>query len=210
MRAELIENPTFLRYYEKWQNDPTSVVFAPISEIFRTNGMIDDAIKIAEEGLKHHPTLISGHLALAKAYLEKGEKILAKDHAIMALEIIPTNAEAKKILDAILSLKQEMANITTTVITMPKEEFSEEEEITEDMPLSSVKVLASESLEEEMEESVEKEEERSISDHEAWYTVTMARILAAQGHTDRAKKIYKIILDREPANAEAQRELENL
>ncbi len=40
-----------------------------------------------------------------------------------------------------------------------------------------------------------------------WQTVTMAQILAGQGHNDKAKDIYRTILARDPDNEEAHRGL---
>lgn len=177
MRPELIENPTFLRYYEKWQRDPTSIVFAAISEIFKKHNMIDDAIKIAIEGLKHHPSLVSGRLALAKAYLAKGEERLAKEQAALVLTIMPSNEEAKQLVNP------QSAGTTA---------FENVEEITEDMPMSDVE---------------DDEETDLISDNAAWHTMTMAQILESQGHFERARKIYRSILEKDPHNQAARQKL---
>ena len=90
-----MENPVFLRYYEKWQRDPTSVVFAAISEIFRAHGMADQAVEIALAGLSHHPNLVSGRLALARAYLARGEVEAARKEALLVLNNVPDNEDAK-------------------------------------------------------------------------------------------------------------------
>jgi tetratricopeptide (TPR) repeat protein len=184
MRPELIENPTFLRYYEKWQKDPSSVVFAAISEIFRAHNMIDDAIKIAVQGLRHHPDLVSGHIALAKAYLAKEDQKQAIASAETALKLSPSNIDAKNILSG-LGLTQSQAN-----------NIPVEEEITEEAPIEIME-------DDEMALSAE----NLPSEHEAWHTVTMAKILETQGHFDRARKIYKSILEREPDNEAARHEL---
>lgn len=175
MHPKLIENSTFLRYYEKWQADPTSVVFAPISEMFRTCGLIDDAIKIAIEGLKHHPELVSGRVALAKAYLAKGETSHAREQAGLVLEKIPANEDAKRILKQLTGEYVPEASGDTHLIP-------------------EIKCVSP----------------GSVSDHKAWYTITMAQILAEQGHADQARKIYNEILKKEPDNIEARKKLDNL
>lgn len=190
MRPELLENSTFLRYYEKWQRDPTSVVFAAISDMFRNHGMIDDAVKIAVEGLKHHPTLISGRLALARAYLKKGSIGLAKEQAETILSMMPQNQEAIDIIKGEAS----------ATITPQFDDFEDEEiTISEEIPLSAV-----EDTEDEVTEQVK---DPSHLDLEVWQTVTMAKILGSQGHFSRARKIYKAILEKEPDNEEAIAEL---
>lgn len=196
MKPELTENTTFQRYYEKWQKDPTSVVFAAISEIFRNNNMVDDAIKIAKEGLKYHPNLVSGRLALAKAYLAVGDKILATEQAKLVLQSVPENLEAKKICEE--TLKHE------TISQMIEEYSNPDEEITEDMPIE----LANDNEEDEAEEMVA--DSGVASANPAWHTLTMARILKSQGHIDQARYVYQRILEREPDNSAVKEELESL
>ncbi|PIR18286.1 MAG: hypothetical protein COV46_00690 [Deltaproteobacteria bacterium CG11_big_fil_rev_8_21_14_0_20_49_13] len=199
MRPELIEDQTFLRYYEKWQKDPTSVVFAAISEIFRSYGMISEAITVAKEGLKHHPDLISGQLALAKAYMASGEAVLAKRYAALVLEKMPTNLEAKKILSS---------GVTTQVMIVPDRTAEEiEEEITEDMPLSAVAGNTEPKPASHSKADLNKEhgptDDSLVFNTDVWHTVTMADILKSQGHFQRARMIYKKVLEREPDNNEA-------
>ena len=61
---------------EKLVEDPNSRVFAPLAEAYRKSGMLDEAIQVCLEGLKIHPTYISGRVALARAYYE--EKMLGE------------------------------------------------------------------------------------------------------------------------------------
>ncbi|MBI2975004.1 MAG: hypothetical protein HYY43_05390, partial [Deltaproteobacteria bacterium] len=166
MHIELAQNPNFLKYYAKWQSDPSSVVFVAISEMFRTHGLIDDAIKVAEAGLKHHPGLISGHLALAKAYLANNDKRKAREEAISVLGLMPNNETAKEIL-------ADKYSENGAIAAAPKKDETDfEEEVTEELPLAAV------------------EDEQPVLDSKPWHTVTMARILAQQGDIERAKKIY--------------------
>lgn len=206
MRPELIENPVFLRYYEKWQKEPTSVVFAAISEIFRTNNMLDEAVQVATEGLKHHPNLISGHLALAKAFLAKGEKLRAKDEAVTILGLMPNNIEAIALLELAGEREQVRGDpqwspaIRAGAEPRPykalrDDKAHDEEDITEETPLAELE---------------DEPETGSVSDHEAWHTLTMAQILARQGHFARARKIFRKILDREPGNEAVKTELNKL
>ena len=60
MHPDLLNNAPFLRYYSQWQENPKSMVFAPIAEYFRLYGMADEAIKICLEGLLNHRSCL-GH-----------------------------------------------------------------------------------------------------------------------------------------------------
>ena len=63
--------PLLYDYLKKWQDDPTSRVFAPLAEAYRKVGMIDEAIEIAREGLRVHPSFVGGRVSLARALFEK-------------------------------------------------------------------------------------------------------------------------------------------
>ena len=98
MHPDLLNNATFLRYYSQWQENPQSMVFAPIAEYFQLYGMVDEAIKICLEGLKQNPNLISGHLVLAKAYLHKKDLEKAKPHLHFVLKAVPNHEKALELL----------------------------------------------------------------------------------------------------------------
>ena len=98
MHPDLLNNATFLRYYSQWQENPKSMVFAPIAEYFQLYGMVDEAIKICLEGLKQNPNLISGHLVLAKAYLHKKDLEKAKPHLHFVLKAVPNHEKALELL----------------------------------------------------------------------------------------------------------------
>jgi tetratricopeptide (TPR) repeat protein len=63
------------KYYDLYKKNPRSKVFAPLAEAFRKVGMIDDALKILKEGIRHHPNYALGYIVLAHCYydLEKYE-----------------------------------------------------------------------------------------------------------------------------------------
>lgn len=219
MRQDLIENPVFLRYYERWQANPTSIVFAPIAEILRNHGMIDEAINIAEEGLKHHPDLISGRIVLARAYLSKRRFEDSRAQAFMILGLVSSHSEARAVLqdisdaEGVTKVKPIIATVTNIETyrqaTPRANPISEsrfdifEDEPTEDMPISEVPLTADEL-------SFLEEGGNSHSDSEVWHTVTMAKILASQGHFSRARKIFKKIIEKDPNNEEAKAELGRL
>lgn len=91
-------NPQIYSYLKKFQEDPTSRVFAPLAEAYRKSGLVDEAISIAREGLRYHPNLISGRVTLAKALFDqlKFEDVLHEMKPVV-LEA-PDNLVAQKLL----------------------------------------------------------------------------------------------------------------
>ena len=72
MRREKIKGtPQIYHYLKRYQEDPTSRVFAPLSEAYRKAGLLDEAIDICRDGLRIHPHFIGGRVALARAFFDK-------------------------------------------------------------------------------------------------------------------------------------------
>lgn len=91
-------SPLIYDYLRRWQEDPTSRVFAPLAEAYRKAGMIDEAIEIAQDGVRIHPKFLGGQVALARALFDRGRY----DEVISLLEVpsreAPDNLAAQKIL----------------------------------------------------------------------------------------------------------------
>jgi tetratricopeptide (TPR) repeat protein len=66
-----MKSPQLFAYLKKYQEDPTSRVFAPLAEAYRKAGLVEEAIEIAREGLRVHPGFIGGRVALARALFDK-------------------------------------------------------------------------------------------------------------------------------------------
>lgn len=72
MRKEKIKgNPQIYHYLKRYQEDPSSRVFAPLAEAYRKAGLLDEAIEICKDGLRIHPHFIGGRVALARAFFDK-------------------------------------------------------------------------------------------------------------------------------------------
>lgn len=101
------EGPYFQEYLRRFREDPTSRIFAPLSEAYRRMGRIDDAIAICQEGMQHHPDFHGGRVALARCFLDKREFVLAKHELEKVVNVVPENILAQKLLgEACVALKE--------------------------------------------------------------------------------------------------------
>src|SRR3954451_675653 len=91
-------SPLIYGYLKKYQDDPTSRVFAPLAEAYRKAGLIDEAIDIAREGLKNHPGFVGGRVALARALFEKKEYEQVIEEVKQVVQDVPDNLVAQKLL----------------------------------------------------------------------------------------------------------------
>jgi len=99
--------PYFREYLRRFQEDPTSRVFAPLAEAYRRLGRVDEAIEICQEGLEHHPDFHGGRVALAKCFLDKRRYAEAKQELERVVQSVPENLLAQRLLgDSYLALKQ--------------------------------------------------------------------------------------------------------
>lgn len=198
VHPELLNNSLFMRYYQRWQEDPSSVVFVPISEFFLTHDMTDEALKVAQQGLKIHHDLISAHLAMAKILIKKNDFDGAKSELEFILAKIPKHGDAVKLLMTIEPRKQQ------TVDLRPSRD--ENKNVVEVTTESFVKqVFETEEEQEEITEAerLEPQQEEKFEMPIHLQTLTMAKILSSQGHTAKARQIYRTILNREPTCQDA-------
>ncbi len=56
---------------ERVLKNPKSLLFARLADCYLSRGCIEEAIKLCNEGIKHHPDYITGYFILSKAYLIK-------------------------------------------------------------------------------------------------------------------------------------------
>ena len=90
--------PYFREYLKRFQEDPTSRVFAPLAEAFRRLGRVDEAIEISREGLQHHPDFHGGRVALAKCLMDKRRYTEAREELQRVVRSVPENLLAQKLL----------------------------------------------------------------------------------------------------------------
>ena len=62
--------PLVEKYEKILKQDKSSVVFAPLAEIYRKAGEFKKSLKVCESGLKHNPEYISGKIVLAHTHYE--------------------------------------------------------------------------------------------------------------------------------------------
>ena len=64
-----------IQYLEtRLQSNPKSLLFARLADHYLKQGRVDEAIDLCRDGVKHHPSYITGNFILGKAYLAKGDR----------------------------------------------------------------------------------------------------------------------------------------
>lgn len=91
-------NPILAQYLKKYQEDPTSRVFAPLAEAYRKINRLDEAVRIAREGLKVHPGFIGGRVALARALFDQKYYQEVIDELTPVVQEVPDNLVAQRLV----------------------------------------------------------------------------------------------------------------
>jgi tetratricopeptide (TPR) repeat protein len=91
-------HPIIYTYLKKFQDDPTSRVFAPLAEAYRKSGLIDEALEIAREGMRVHPNFVGGRVALARALLDKKLFTEVVDDLVPVVRDNPDNLVAQRLV----------------------------------------------------------------------------------------------------------------
>ncbi|MBE2886808.1 tetratricopeptide repeat protein [Geobacter anodireducens] len=89
------------RYEDILAKDPGSYCFAPLSELYRKVGLLDDAIMTARTGIGQHPEYVGGYMALGRACFEKGERTESRTALEKVVRVTPDNLLAQKLLSQI-------------------------------------------------------------------------------------------------------------
>lgn len=182
MIPEISDNPTFLRYHQIWRANPSSIIFAPLAEMLILHKCYEEAINVCKKGLEKNPKLISGKIAIARAYIGVKNYKRAKEESEFVLGKFPDHAEALEILKVSEGHLSGVTSFTEASLRQT--------------PAETKDGLAPSRLD--------------PGEDNRWYTATMAEIYASQGNIEMAKKIYNGLLQKEPENARAKEGLDRL
>ncbi len=180
MKPELQDNETFLRYHAIWKSNPSSVVFAPLAEMLIMHRCFEEAINVCKKGLQENPTLVSGRIALARAYVHVSNFSRASEEAKSVLDLYPDHPEALEIFELSASkVKGPFEMVDREAVSHAPENTLEPSRLD---PTHDLR----------------------------WSTVTMADIYVTQGNYPVARRIYEHLLEREPENSRALEGLNKL
>ncbi|MBN2028949.1 tetratricopeptide repeat protein [bacterium] len=70
----MTEEETIQYLEERLKENPKSLLFARLADIYIRRGRIDEAIDLCSQGIQHHPYYLTGNYILGKAYDLKGEQ----------------------------------------------------------------------------------------------------------------------------------------
>ncbi|PIR20233.1 MAG: hypothetical protein COV45_06680 [Deltaproteobacteria bacterium CG11_big_fil_rev_8_21_14_0_20_47_16] len=218
MHPDLLNNPAFVRYYDAWQQNPASIVFAPIAEFYCQYKLYADARRICEAGLKSNPQSVLAHYTMARTYVCTREWHAARHEAQWVLARVSGHTGALEVLQKVdhalggARLRAVPTQSISSQVQAPAGRSSDPKppakpvvmvQDVEPAGFETVVTVAPAPQEVPKEKPVKVQRSKVIRPA-PWHTVTMAKIYAQQGHYVKARTIYKTILNLDPENNEAQ------
>ena len=175
-----------------YRRNPQSKIFAPLSEMYRKNGLVDEAKTLCERGLSFHPDYLSGKMAYAALLLDSGEFQEALSMLQEVLVERPHNILAHKLLIKIytkLGLEDKVAEVENELLKI-NPYFSKKMGSEKQQKLKTPSKT----------ESIEGFQVQSIQNifsstqnpvDKKYYTLSLAQVYEKQGHFDKALHIYE-------------------
>lgn len=208
-----VSNHDLDELFEKYRTSPDSYVFVVLADACRKIGRVEEALEICDAGIKRHPKYASGHVVRGKCLYdldrlaeaeESFEDVLGIDAnnlvALKFLGMIEARAgryeAARRHLKHILRLDPENREIKKAILDIDEQEQLER---------GATPERASDADGDEPE--LELDEAATDSDADELATTTLADIFAQQGYTEKALKIYREVLAKEPGNLAIQRKI---
>lgn len=225
-------NPELDALFERFREAPNSHVFAPLADACRKAGMIEEAIDIVERGVNNSPDYASGHVVRGKCYYDHDNAAEAESSFTRVLELDPNNLVALKYLGMILAERGDLAGARERfkhILALDPEDKEIKFKM-EDLgatPPAPDPVPGDAPGATDARDNVEPMELRDVPDEtfegapislgdddgsttDELATMTLADIYAAQGYHDKALRIYRDVLNRQPDNDDVRRKIEML
>lgn len=119
-------NPEISKLTKALVKDPRSKVFLQLAEEYLKAGMVEEAVPVLTEGLKHYPTFVTARVMLGRAYHQLGDKTKARAMLEDAIRMSPENLVAHRTLARIYveegALEKAAKSCTVVLAANPKDE----------------------------------------------------------------------------------------
>ena len=206
------------KYARILTQDPSSVAFIFLAQVFYKQGKIDKAINVLINGLKYNKKSVTGRFLLGKIYYDRWLIERAKREFQTVVELAPDNLAACKMLVQILKSEEaygkalELLRTASAYHTHDVSIMSELREIEASLSLAKIKEkefqFAREGIKTALESKSVEELESSVGKYEKeLYTETIADIYIAQGLHEKARIILEKVFESDPGNDAVRKKL---
>ncbi|SRR5579871_2123216 len=183
---------------KKLEENPDSLVFAPLAEAYRKQGNLEEAFKICKKGLEKHPNNASARVVLGRVYQGQGKVQDAASELKKVLELDPENLMAHSLLGSIYMEKgdhQAAIEEYQKILTL-----NPDDEETQTSLKQAIEKAAGESKPSTSFKSEPSADEKRTTSKDSTATLTVAELYLKQGHYDKAIEVFRELLANDPQN----------
>ncbi len=182
---------------KKLDENPDSLVFAPLADAHRKQGNIEEALDICKKGLEKHPSYTSARVVLGRIFQEKGKTDEAVSEFKKVLEVDSENLMAHSLLGSIFMVKndyQAAIEEYQKILTLnPDDEETQ----------TSLKQAIEKAAGDQKPVPIPKDNsanEKKTNIKESTASLTIADLYLKQGHFDKAIEVFQELLGDDPQN----------
>jgi tetratricopeptide (TPR) repeat protein len=183
---------------KKLEENPDSLVFAPLADAYRKHGELEEALNICKKGLERHPNYTSARVVLGRIYQEQ-KKI---DHAAVefkkVLDTDPENLMAHSLLGTIYIVRGDFQSAIEEyqkILTLNPDD----EETQEALKQAIEKAAGEQKPNSKSQKDLLLAEKKNAS-NESTASLTIAELYLKQGHFDKAIEVFQELLASDPQN----------
>lgn len=184
---------------KKLDENPDSLVFAPLADAFRRQGNLKEALEVCKKGLKNNPSYTLAQVVLGRILREQGKITEAAEEFKTVLEIDPDNLLAHNLLGSIyLEKKDFQAAIEEyqKVLTLNPDD----EEAQKELKVAIEKAAGDNQGVQTKSRGENLSEPKNSPAKESTATLTLAELYLKQGHFDKAIEVFQELLANDPQN----------
>jgi tetratricopeptide (TPR) repeat protein len=183
---------------KKLEENPDSLVFAPLADAYRKQSSLDEALNICRKGLEKHPNYTSARVVLGRIYQEQEKIEQAVAEFKKVLETDPENLMAHSLLGEIyVSRGDHQAAIEEyqKILTL-----NPDDEETQDALKQAIEKAAGEQKQNKLPKKEMVNSEKRSPPKESTASLTIAELYLKQGHFDKAIEVFQELFANDPQN----------
>lgn len=183
---------------KKLEENPDSLVFAPLAEAYRKQGNLEEAFKLCKKGLEKHPNNASAHVVLGRVYKGQGKVQEAAIELKKVLELDPENLMAHSLLGSIYMDKgdhQAAIEEYQKILTLNPDDEETQASLKQAIEKAAGESKVGQNLRKELSTP-----EKRMTPKDSTATLTVAELYLKQGYYDKAIEVFRELLADDPQN----------
>lgn len=191
-------SPEIAELKKKLEENPDSLVFAPLADAHRKSGQLEEALLVCKKGLEKHPNYTSARVVLGRVFQEQGKTEEALSEFKKVLDSDPENIQAHSLLGSLFIQKgdhQAAIEEFQKVLSLNPDDEQVQESLRQ-----AIEKAAAQQKSPKAEKKEPPPAEKKAGPKDSTASVTIAELYLKQGHFDKAIEVYQELLGNDPQN----------